>query len=472
MFRPRDTFGIPLGPGHPSSLLHALGERDDWEHLDIFGALLLDLYPLFSRPGRPLRQRLLRAGRARPRRQRRPHRVRARRLPPVRDRSPSSSHRASSRPARRQPDADGWMSLSLHAGATVREMQRAAEDPDRLLIVEANPHLPRTFGTPARARAPCARGRGRRDRRGRPAAVPARRSAAVGGRAGDRGARRDLRPRRLHAADGHRRDPVDDRLVARRSATAATTACTRRCSRPASWQLHRAGKVTQPAQGSVRRVLRVHLRARHAGAVRVARRQRGRPLPAGRRGERAARGRGQPRHRLDQRRDRRRPLRAGRRRPPRRPAVLRASAATRTSSRCPGSSSRTGHWCASRQPRAPVPRVLSRIVADRARRARPSPAPATRSTSWSPSTASPSCAAAPCGSGPRRSAEIAHPDFRAELHAAAAARAAASARAPASERRAGDALLGRLADHDDRPHDEHRGDGAVEPVVVGGDGDR
>ena len=40
-----------LGPGHPASLLHALGERDDWEHLDVFGALLLDLYPLFGKAG-------------------------------------------------------------------------------------------------------------------------------------------------------------------------------------------------------------------------------------------------------------------------------------------------------------------------------------------------------------------------------------------------------------------------------------
>src|SRR5215467_11951236 len=38
------------------------------------------------------------------------------------------------------------MSLSLHAGATVREIERAAADPDRLCLVEINPHLPRTVG--------------------------------------------------------------------------------------------------------------------------------------------------------------------------------------------------------------------------------------------------------------------------------------------------------------------------------------
>jgi acyl-CoA hydrolase len=46
------------------------------------------------------------------------------------------------------PDADGWMSLSLHAGASIREMKRAAADPDRLLIVETNERFPRTIGLP------------------------------------------------------------------------------------------------------------------------------------------------------------------------------------------------------------------------------------------------------------------------------------------------------------------------------------
>jgi acyl-CoA hydrolase len=40
------------------------------------------------------------------------------------------------------------MSLSLHAGATVDEIKRAAADPDRLLIVEVSPHFPRTVGLP------------------------------------------------------------------------------------------------------------------------------------------------------------------------------------------------------------------------------------------------------------------------------------------------------------------------------------
>jgi acyl-CoA hydrolase len=46
------------------------------------------------------------------------------------------------------PDADGWLSLSLAAGATVEEILRCGRDPDRLLVVETSPRLPRTLGLP------------------------------------------------------------------------------------------------------------------------------------------------------------------------------------------------------------------------------------------------------------------------------------------------------------------------------------
>ena len=44
------------------------------------------------------------------------------------------------------PDADGWCSLSLHAGGTSLELMRAAKDPERLLVVEVSENFPRTFG--------------------------------------------------------------------------------------------------------------------------------------------------------------------------------------------------------------------------------------------------------------------------------------------------------------------------------------
>src|SRR5689334_19727057 len=38
--RPSDTLGLPLGPGQPPAFMAALGERDDWEDLHVYGALL------------------------------------------------------------------------------------------------------------------------------------------------------------------------------------------------------------------------------------------------------------------------------------------------------------------------------------------------------------------------------------------------------------------------------------------------
>ena len=51
LVRATDRIACPLGPGAPPALLHAMGERDDWENLEVFGALLLDLYALFTKPG-------------------------------------------------------------------------------------------------------------------------------------------------------------------------------------------------------------------------------------------------------------------------------------------------------------------------------------------------------------------------------------------------------------------------------------
>ncbi len=48
--RPTDSIAIGLGPAHPGAFLHALGERDDWTDLRVFGALLTDLYAVFTKP--------------------------------------------------------------------------------------------------------------------------------------------------------------------------------------------------------------------------------------------------------------------------------------------------------------------------------------------------------------------------------------------------------------------------------------
>jgi len=145
--RPVDSVAVPLGPGQPTAWLHALGERDDWQGLEIFGALLVDLFAVLARPGvrhesgfyGVVERALAAAGHD-------VHFVPAdfRRFSMIaRRRAPRVMATAAA-----PPDADGHASLSLHAGATVDELHRAGADPERLLVVEANPALPRTVGMP------------------------------------------------------------------------------------------------------------------------------------------------------------------------------------------------------------------------------------------------------------------------------------------------------------------------------------
>ncbi len=145
MVRPIDTLAVPLGPGQPAAFMHALGDRDDYEDVTVFGALLVDLFAFFTKPGvhyqsgfyGPAERFLLESGAD----------VQFvpsdfRRFTPIVERLQPRVMATLAAP----PDADGWMSLSLHAGATVSEIGRAASDPDRLLIVEINPQAPQTMG--------------------------------------------------------------------------------------------------------------------------------------------------------------------------------------------------------------------------------------------------------------------------------------------------------------------------------------
>ncbi|HUF83295.1 MAG TPA: acetyl-CoA hydrolase/transferase C-terminal domain-containing protein, partial [Acidimicrobiia bacterium] len=147
LVRPTDSLAIPLGPGQPGAFLHALGARERFDDLTVSGALLGDLYELFTRPGVRYRsgffgpvERMLRdAG----------HDVAFvpadfRGFAPLLELTAPRMMATAATP----PDAAGVMSLSLHAGGTVRELHRCGADPDRVLVVEVNPQLPRTFGLP------------------------------------------------------------------------------------------------------------------------------------------------------------------------------------------------------------------------------------------------------------------------------------------------------------------------------------
>lgn len=145
LFDPTDSLGLPLGPAQPAALLEQLGTRRDWAHLSIFGALVTVLSDVFTHPNvhylsgffGPL-ERLLRDSGANigfaP--------ADFRRFAPLLSAIAPRIMATSAAP----PDADGWCSLSLHAGANVAETHAAGADPDRVLMIEVSEHHPVTYG--------------------------------------------------------------------------------------------------------------------------------------------------------------------------------------------------------------------------------------------------------------------------------------------------------------------------------------
>ena len=147
LVRGRDSLAVGLGPAQPPAFLAALGERDDFEELVVFAALLTGLYRVFTRRGvtllsgffGPVERGLRAAGhdvRFIPADFRRFGRYASQRAPRV-----MATFAA-------PPDAEGRLSLSLHAGATVAALHECARDPERLVIAEVSRKLPRTLGLP------------------------------------------------------------------------------------------------------------------------------------------------------------------------------------------------------------------------------------------------------------------------------------------------------------------------------------
>lgn len=144
---PADSLGLPLGPGQPPAFMAALGERDDWTDLRIYGALLLAWSEAYKHPNahylsgffgpveRALRDQGANIGFVP---------ADFRRFEPLLEQQAPRVMATVAAP----PDAEGWCSLSLHAGGTGPELARAAADPERLLVVEVSPRFPRTRGIP------------------------------------------------------------------------------------------------------------------------------------------------------------------------------------------------------------------------------------------------------------------------------------------------------------------------------------
>ncbi len=145
--RPADTVGMGLGPANPDAFLTALGTRDDWSNLVVGGALLLNYYDVFTKAGvtyrcgffGPAERILLAEG----------HHIEHvpggfRQFAPILARFAPRIMVAQAAP----PDSQGNVNLSLHYGATRPELLLAGRDPDRLLVIEVNPNLPRTKSLP------------------------------------------------------------------------------------------------------------------------------------------------------------------------------------------------------------------------------------------------------------------------------------------------------------------------------------
>ena len=137
-----DSVGFGLGPANPDAFLTALGERDDWVDLTLGGALLLGYYPVLAHPGvnyrcgffGPAERMMLAAG------------ANIELVPGGFRQFAPILRRYNPRVMTVQaaPPEDGLVNLSLHLGATYEELQLAGRDPERLLVVEVNPGLPRT----------------------------------------------------------------------------------------------------------------------------------------------------------------------------------------------------------------------------------------------------------------------------------------------------------------------------------------
>src|SRR5580698_6723923 len=143
LVRPVDRIGFGLGPANPDAFLTALARRDDWVDLVLGGALLLNYYDVLTKPGvsyrcgffGPAERLLLSQG----------HRIEHvpggfRQFAPILAMFAPRVMVAQGAP----PDANGNVNLALHYGATRPELLRAGHDPNRLLIMEVNPNLPRT----------------------------------------------------------------------------------------------------------------------------------------------------------------------------------------------------------------------------------------------------------------------------------------------------------------------------------------
>ncbi len=229
IIRPVDSLSVPLGPGVPGEFLHALDSREDFQDFQVNGALLPDLFGVFTKPGvsyrsgffGPAERFLLSAG------------VDVQFVPSDFRGFISMLEQVNSRRRRVDGIATGRRRLDEPLAARRRPRRRTATGRRRPRS-DLSARDERALPAHARHRtpvSPCApRRRGRCRRRGRLHAHQPGRCTHHRGRGGDRRIRRAVHPRRGHPADRDRRHPQHDRDGPRRGLRARATASTPRCS--------------------------------------------------------------------------------------------------------------------------------------------------------------------------------------------------------------------------------------------------
>ncbi len=155
LVRPRDVLACGFVAGQPAGFLDALGSRTDLEDVALYTGLLVRPYTLLQNKGARIVSGFFgpieRMARSAPGMARAAG-ARVTYLP----RDFNGLERLATQIVPRvvlavttPPDADGFLSFGVHAGASYRPFLAAARDPARLAIAEINRHMPRVAGIPA-----------------------------------------------------------------------------------------------------------------------------------------------------------------------------------------------------------------------------------------------------------------------------------------------------------------------------------
>ncbi len=147
LVRLRDALACGLAAGQPAGFLDALGARTDLQDVVLYTGLLMRPYALLQNPA---------------------VRVVSGFFGPIERMAREAGARVSYQPAdfsglerlglrlkprivlavTTPPDAEGWLSFGVYAGASYRPFLEAAGDPQRLAIAEVNAKMPRVGGDP------------------------------------------------------------------------------------------------------------------------------------------------------------------------------------------------------------------------------------------------------------------------------------------------------------------------------------